>query len=75
MTRRSPWMTVNQVAVALGESPKTVSRRIEAGTLPAERLDGRKGMFLIAREDVDKLVAERTAELRAEVERLESAAS
>lgn len=68
-------MTVNQVAAALGESPSTTSRRIEAGTLPSQRLDGRKGMFLIAREDVARLIAERAAELRAEAERLESAAA
>lgn len=75
MTTKSQWMTVNQVAAALGESPSTTSRRIEAGTLHAERLDGRKGMFLIAREHVDQLIAERAAELRAEAQRLESAAS
>lgn len=68
-------MSVSQAATAIGESPATTSRRIEAGTLPAERLDGRKGMYLIDREDVDKLIAERAAELRAEVARLEAAAS
>lgn len=72
---KSRLMTIRQVAEALGESQSTVIRRIESGTLPAEKLDGRKGMSLIAREDVDRLVAERAAELRAEVARLETAAS
>lgn len=75
MATKSQWMTVNQAAAALGESASTTFRRIESGGLPAERLDGRKGMFLIAREHVDRLIAERAAELRAEADRLESAAS
>lgn len=73
--QKSRLMSVRQVAELLGESQSTVTRRIEAGTLPAEKMEGRKGMFLIAREDADKLLAERTAELQAEVKRLESAAS
>lgn len=68
-------MTVSQAAAALGESQSTIMRRIQAGTLPAQRMDGRKGMFVIAREDVEQLVAARAVELQAEVERLESAAS
>lgn len=72
---KSRLMTIRQVAEALGESQSTVVRRIEGGTLPAEKLDGRKGMYLIAREDVDKLAAVRAAEMRAEAERLETAAS
>lgn len=73
--KKSRLMTVSQVAAALGESPSSVARRIDAGTLPAEKLDGRKGMYLIERDAVDRLVAERAAELRAEAQRLESAAS
>lgn len=71
----STLLTAKRVAAILGESYSTVIRRIEAGTLPAEKLDGPKGMYLIAREDVDKLIAERATELRAEVERLEEAAA
>jgi excisionase family DNA binding protein len=70
-------MSVRQAAEALGESLRTTMRRIESGTLPAEKIDGKQrvGMYVIARADVDKLVAERAAELRAEVERLESSAA
>lgn len=68
-------MTVSQVAAALGESQSTIVRRIQAGTLPAEKLDGRLGMYLIATEDVDRLIAARAAELQAEIVRLEQAAS
>lgn len=68
-------MTVSQVATALGESSSSIVRRIEAGTLPAEKMDGRKGMYLISRDIVDTLAAERAAALRIEAERLEGAAS
>lgn len=68
-------MTVSQVAAALGESPSTIARRVQDGTLPAERMDGRRGMFLIARDHVDLLIAERTDALRAEIQRLEESTS
>lgn len=70
--RKSRLMSVSQAATALGESSSTIVRRIEAGTLPAEKLDGRKGMYLIERELVARLVVERAAELREEVKRLEA---
>lgn len=73
--QKSTLMTVRQVAAALGESPSTVTRRIEAGTLAAEKMDGRRGMFLIARIDVEQLIAARAEELRAEIQRLEDSTS
>ena len=73
--KKSPVMTVSQVAAALGESQSTIVRRIQSGTLEAEKMEGRLGMFLIPRDAVDKLIAERAAELEAELARLNEAAS
>ena len=73
--KKSPVMTVSQVAAALGESQSTIVRRIQSGALKAEKMEGRLGMFLIPRDAVDKLIAERAAELEAELARLNEAAS
>jgi excisionase family DNA binding protein len=73
--KKSPVMTVSQVAAALGESQSTIVRRIQSGALEAEKMEGRLGMFLIPRDAVDKLIAERAAELEAELARLNEAAS
>ena len=73
--KKSPVMTVSQAAAALGESQSTIVRRIQSGALEAEKMEGRLGMFLIPRAAVDKLIAERAAELAAELARLNEAAS
>jgi len=73
--KKSPVMTVSQAAAALGESQSTIVRRIQSGALEAEKMEGRLGMFLIPRDAVDKLIAERAAELEAELARLNEAAS
>jgi excisionase family DNA binding protein len=50
----SPWMTLQQAAVYVAASVKTIRRRIASGELPAY-LCGKRGMR-VRREDLDNLM-------------------
>lgn len=52
---KSDSMTIKQAADALGESRSATSRRVRNGELPATKLDGDLGAYLIKREDVETL--------------------
>lgn len=74
--RKSAFMSPGQAALRLGESISTIMRRIEAGTLAAEKIEGVvNARYLVDRADVERLAVERAAELRREAARLEAAAS
>ena len=49
-------LTVAEVALLLGKNRKTILRWISAGRLPAQKLAGDTGAYIIRPEDVDALV-------------------
>lgn len=57
---RNP-LTVAQVAAMVGRDRKTVLRWIGAGHLPAIKLEGRTGAYLIDPEDAERLATERAS--------------
>lgn len=57
---RNP-VTIAQAADLLSLDRKTVLRWITSGRLPAIKLAGRTGAYLIDPDDLDRLVAERVA--------------
>lgn len=53
-TQASPWMTLQQAAVYVATSVKTIRRLIAAGDLPAY-LCGKRGLR-VRRDDLDNLM-------------------
>jgi excisionase family DNA binding protein len=51
-------LTIAEAAVLLGESRWTTQRRIRSGQLPAVQHGGGTNPYLIARADLDALLAE-----------------
>jgi excisionase family DNA binding protein len=58
MTNRehSDLISTAQAAGLLGKDVRTVHRMIRRGELPAEKLPGRRGAYLIHRADVDTIL-------------------
>lgn len=55
VTERDEMLSVAQVADLLGESPRTVLRRVKSGQIPARRLGtGRTGAYVIQRRDIPR---------------------
>ena len=62
MTRPQRALSASQAAAALGVAPVTITRWIDAGTVATVgRLAGKRGAYLIAQAEVDRLKAERQA--------------
>jgi len=60
-TTQTTWLTTTQAAARLGVSPRTVLRMIQAGRLPATRVND--GHYRIAASTVEALIrASATAE-------------
>jgi excisionase family DNA binding protein len=53
-TQTSPWMTLQQAAIYVATSVKTIRRLIAAGDLPAY-LCGKRGLR-VRRDDLDKMM-------------------
>lgn len=54
-------MTTMEVAILLGRSARTVHRLVDAGDLaPAQKLPGPNGAYLFRRDDVERIVSERS---------------
>lgn len=61
-------LTAGQAAAAVGVNRRTITKWAETGRLPvALKLPGDTGTTLFKRADVDRLAAERRAELEAEL--------
>lgn len=60
-TTPAPPLGVREAAAILRLSPRAVQRLLASGDLPAHKLSGKTGSYVIALEDVEKLLAERTA--------------
>ena len=57
-------LTSTEVAERLGVARQTVAWRVAHGHLvPVQKLPGRNGAYLFDEEQIDRLVAERTAEV------------
>lgn len=66
-------LSTSEVASRLGVSRATIINRIDAGTItPAGMIGakGKRGTYVFTAEDVDRMAAERAAELTAEAARL-----
>ena len=50
-------LTTAEVAAIVREHQKTVARRIRAGQIPACRLPGHRGHYLVSRTDLDAYLA------------------
>ncbi len=61
MANLSELISVAEAASILGISYRSVHRLISAGTLPAHKLSGKTGSYVISREDVGSLAAQRSA--------------
>lgn len=71
-------LSSSEVAARLGVSRATIINRIDAGTItPAGMVGarGKRGTYVFTAEDVDRMAAERAAELTAEAERLTTEAT
>lgn len=65
-------LSLPELVDLLGESRRTVERRIENGEIPvAHKGPGPKGHYVFAVDQVRHLIAERTEVARAEIRRLE----
>lgn len=71
-------LSTSEVASRLGVSRATIINRIDAGTItPAGMIgsQGKRGTYVFTVEDVDRMAAERAAELTAEAARLTAEAT
>lgn len=49
------WINVAEAAGILNLSVRAVQHRIAAGSLPAQKLPGRTGAYILARSDVERV--------------------
>lgn len=61
MPTETPTITVTQAAIELGLTRRGVLNRIAAGSLPASKTGAGTAVWLIARADLDRAKAERSA--------------
>lgn len=54
MTKHQTFLSAAEVARQMGCSPSTVLRRITRGELPATKLPGRTGSYVIDAEDLER---------------------
>ncbi len=57
----TPPLGVTEAAAILHLSPRAVQRLLASGELPAHKLPGKTGSYVIALKDVEKLLAARVA--------------
>lgn len=71
-------LSTSEVAARLGVSRATIVNRIDAGTItPAGMIgaSGKRGTYVFTAEDVERMAADRAAELTAEAARLTAEAA
>lgn len=52
-TPETEWIGVSEAATILHLSVRAVQHRIATGSLPAQKMPGRTGAYLLKREDVE----------------------